>query len=581
MAVVRAALSFALVVLAAPLCAQISPGPLSRAHQALDGTIQCAKCHGEHKEMMTSLCLDCHKEIGWLVTRNRGYHFQVRNQPCSTCHPEHAGRDFQLINWPEQSPERFDHALTGWPLDGAHQTTKCDGCHKPAFRRAAAAALSPRRGPEWGWVGLERDCLTCHEDVHRGRLGSDCAKCHSTQSFRTISRATFDHDRTRYPLRGRHAQVKCEKCHDFSAGKAVSNPPFAHCTDCHSDAHAGTATLAKRVVDCDACHSVDGWQPSTYTLAQHELAPYPLRGRHRQVRCEACHVTAPAGVPPTRLGSAGVWLRPIAVECRSCHGDDHGGQLASRPDHGACAACHTVNGWTPSTFTAAEHAPLRLRLEGRHAAIPCQACHGPVRPGLPAPAAQAALGKAGVALVLREVTCAACHVDPHGGRYPKCADCHDVRSFRPTAIDLTAHERFKFPLEGAHRAVSCIGCHASMQHPPARSSLVLALWTSPPVTFAAPPGGCRGCHENPHGTQFATRRDSGACDACHGVETFRPATRFDHERDATFSLKGAHAHVACADCHRATSGAGQRVVIYTPVAGKCEACHDTSARRKT
>jgi hypothetical protein len=58
------------------------------------------------------------------------------------------------------------------------------------------------------------------------------------------------------------------------------------------------------------------------------------------------------------------------------------------------------------------------------------------------------------------------------------------------------------------------------------------------------------------------------------VDTFRPATRFDHDHDATFSLKGAHAGVPCNQCHPTSRDAnGKSVVIYRPVSGKCEACH--------
>src|SRR4029077_3611670 len=135
-------------------------------------------------------------------------------------------------------------------------------------------------GPDWGWVGLERRCASCHEDVHHGRLGTSCDRCHVTVNWKTISKSSFDHDKTKYPLRGRHVEVACDKCHDFSGTKVTFSPRFANCTDCHKDDHAGTATLASRLVDCTACHVVDGWQPSTYTVAQHRLAKYPLEGRH-------------------------------------------------------------------------------------------------------------------------------------------------------------------------------------------------------------------------------------------------------------------------------------------------------------
>src|SRR3989304_2390925 len=93
--------------------------------------------------------------------------------------------------------------------------------------------------------------------------------------------------------------------------------------------------------------------------------------------------------------SSGVWMRPVASQCRDCHADDHSGQLASRPDRGACAACHRVDGWKPSTYTVTQHASLRLRLEARHAETECSACHGPSRKNLPPLPGTKGLCKAG------------------------------------------------------------------------------------------------------------------------------------------------------------------------------------------
>jgi len=668
---VRATAGLAAVALvggafAARLDAQISPGPLAAPHQQLEGALRCVVCHEVgRKNDMNGRCLQCHKEIGWLVAGRRGLHARVQQQRCAACHPDHAGRAFALITWPDSGgAARFDHARAGWPLEGRHATAKCGDCHKPESRVSAAARLSARRGPEWGWVGLEPGCVTCHADAHRGALGNNCLTCHDvahwkpaprfdhartdypltgahervscaachlaprlqlasdrsgkpipqyrplahrecapchadphtgrlgnacndchvTTAFQTISRGKFDHDSTRYPLRGRHAAVACDKCHEFAAGgRVIRDPPFATCTGCHRDAHAGAATLAGRVVDCSACHAVAGWQPATFTVAQHRLTTYPLEGKHQQVECAACHVKNPPGVPAAALGPAQVWLRPVATACRACHSDDHGGQLASRPDSGACAACHTVAGWRPSTFTAAAHATLRLRLDGRHAEIPCRACHGPGRQGLTPLAAGTLMGKAGVAMRPPEVECVSCHVDPHAGREPRCLDCHDTRAFRPSRIDVAAHRRYRFPLDGAHAATSCVTCHRELQHPATAGSLVLARWTFPPMKFTTPAGaGCAaaGCHSNPHGGQFAGRPDRGACESCHGTDAFRPAARFDHDRDASFALKGAHANVPCDRCHKSDRGPGGKpVTVYRPVSGKCESCHGDGAKR--
>jgi hypothetical protein len=409
-----------------------------------------------------------------------------------------------------------------------------------------------------------------------------------TTGFRVIDRGNFNHDRTRYPLRGRHASVACTKCHDAPSLRG-RNPSFATCTACHADPHAGTATLAGAIVDCAACHSVSGFTPATYTVAQHRRAKFVLEGRHQNVACTACHVKRPPGVPAAQLGAAGILMRPVFGRCLDCHPDDHGGQLAGRSDFGDCVACHTATGWKPSTFTVAAHTTLRFRLEGRHAEIACAACHGPNRTGLPPLAGRAIVGKAGVAFRLAERDCVSCHVDPHQGRFAAggarpvsngCLGCHTVQSYRPSTIDVAQHARYAFTLEGAHRAVPCVGCHVELRHPPAKSSLVLVRWTGAPLLFTSSAKGCQGCHDTPHGDQFASRRDGGRCESCHDLDAFAPASRFNHDRDTKFSLRGGHANVPCGTCHPQTAGPGNtRMVRYRPVASRCESCHGEGVRR--
>jgi hypothetical protein len=564
-----------------------------------------------------------------------------------------------MVTWTEGDSTRFDHRRTGWALDGRHREVACLDCHTAKFRRSPAAVLAPQRDGR-GWVGLDRACATCHEDVHRGALAGDCLKCHDTRdwkpapgfdhdrtdypltgkhaatrcdachlsprvalrrtpanqpipvyrplphqecsdchrdphagglgascgschtttAFSAVTRGAFDHDRTRYPLRGKHVSVACDGCHDFRTARG-KRPPFATCGSCHTDAHAGTAALAGRPADCVACHDLNGFKPARFTVDDHRDTGYPLEGKHAAVTCSGCHRKDPVGVPRSRLGSAGVLLRPTADRCRDCHGDDHGAQLAAARD---CRDCHAVTGWTPSTFGAAAHARTRLPLDGRHRDITCAACHGPERPGLrPLPPA-AALGRARIALALAERDCADCHLDPHAGRFATggvrpapggCADCHDTRRFRPSTVSVGAHESYGFPLEGAHRAVPCVACHDDLDRPPVGSSLVAGSARDRRIDLTRPSRACVACHADPHDGQFAGRAPTaGGCERCHGVAAFRPAAGFDHDRDTPFALKGAHGKVACLACHTGRrSVAGRLVVVYAPLSSRCESCH--------
>jgi len=646
------ALGLAVPLLVPNAGAQISPGPLSRAHASLEGALSCAKCHGGGKESMTSRCLDCHREIRWLVDQNRGFHARTRKAECSSCHPDHAGREFALVNWPDGSAERFDHARAGWTLDGKHARVACAKCHTTELRVSPAASLGPKRTTA-GWVGLEKSCASCHQDVHKGtlkgscqschntsawspaptfdhsksrypltgkhvpvacskchvtsagaevklavaqftplphadcvschkdphagRLTGKCSSCHVTSSFSSVGGKSFSHDHTRYPLLGRHTSVSCKQCHVGYPAR-IDRPVFARCSSCHTDYHRGQATIAGAVVDCASCHSVSGFTPATFTVAQHARTRYPLVGKHTTVSCASCHSRR------NPQGAREVVMRPPSGRCETCHIEGaHGTQLAARGSAGACTSCHTPAGWKPSTFGVREHAALKFALTGRHAAADCGSCHAADRRFLPPLPPVRTLGSARVALHLTETTCDACHRDPHGGKYAaaapapaqgSCTSCHDTRAFHPSTVDAAAHARFAFALEGAHRAAPCVACHTTMQRASLGASLKLGPAPAKPVTFTLPGAGatCVTCHTSPHGTQFASRKDAGACQSCHDLRGWVPASRFVHDANGGFNLGAAHEKLACTRCHVA-SGDKSSVRKWRGVPRSCETCH--------
>jgi Cytochrome c7 and related cytochrome c len=647
------------------LAGQISPGPLARAHQELEGALKCTKCHAGRKEAMSANCQGCHRDIEWLVQRNEGYHGtrEVRTATCASCHPDHAGADFRLVKWPDGSLERFDHRRAGWPLELSHAKTECIDCHTIKFQHSPAARLGARKNADNALTGLETACASCHEDIHRGGLGTECTKCHdagkwtitpgfkhdttgyaltnkhtevkcdkchltpelatkrdagghpipvykpvphkscadchkdphagrlgpnctnchTTSSFKLIDKQNFEHDRTRFPLKGKHATVRCAGCHKDFSTQELKKPGFQTCGACHGDAHGGTATLAGKVADCAECHGLAGFTPATFTVERHRTTKYALEGKHQTVSCASCHRKETNPTLAARLGSSKVVIRPLFGRCLDCHTDLHGGQLTGRADKGECSACHKVAGWTPSGFDAAQHAKLRLPLEGRHREIDCRDCHGADRKALPPLPKTVTLGKAGFLFKGVEVDCQACHADPHHGRFAAqgarakttgCLTCHNTTAFRPSTADIATHKTYGFPLEGAHRATPCLACHAEMKAAPAkRSSLIAAGTVFPALAFSAKTA-CADCHETPHGNQFTARKDAGKCEACHGTDAFAPASRFDHNRDAAFSLKGAHEQVPCNRCHPTDTGsADPKRLVYRPVSGKCESCH--------
>jgi hypothetical protein len=655
------------VMAALPIFAQVSPGPLSQAHADLEGTTQCLSCHVSGASM-DERCTDCHLEIDFQVREGRGLHGQETKTDCVFCHPEHAGRDFELIKWEEGSPDRFDHRRTGWSLEGKHAVLRCEQCHKPEFQNGSVTQLLKRRSVTKSWLGLERDCLSCHrdyhqgtmkadclschvaegwkpasrfdhaetvfpltgkhvdtpcakchlvpgraelrnaqgeavprykpvafdecsachKDVHGGQLGPQCSTCHVTDGFKIVERGKFDHSKTLYALIGKHLAVECAECHDPQRAWG-QKPRHDTCDACHRDPHVGKATLAGRVVDCAECHDVNGFKPSTYTVAQHREANYPLEGRHQTVACDACHRKEPPVTSSASLGEARVLIRSAYEHCRDCHRDLHGGQLAGRQDQGACETCHHVENWKPSTFTVERHAETEFALAGRHAAIECAACHGPERPGLPPLPGPETLGEARVALTTIDQACRTCHYDPHDSRFEPqgvrpiaegCRGCHGARAFVPSSVDREVHGRFAYPLQGAHRAVPCALCHEELKKAPATVRLLRVDGPSRSLAFEAKHERCESCHTSPHQDQFSHRGDGGECGGCHLVEGWRPADRFDHEQDAEFSLKGGHQKVACERCHGMTPDSeGRPFVVYRPTKKECLDCHGRAAIR--
>jgi hypothetical protein len=591
--------------------AQISPGALARPHRALEGALQCLKCHPVgRKDAMDGACQDCHKEIAWLRAERRGLHGKETIGRCASCHPDHAGADFSLIAWNADSLRGFDHRRTGYRLEGAHTDLKCDACHKQANRVGQAARLAPAGAKPTWWIGLETSCSSCHEDSHRGRIKAPCTDCHTTEAWAPAPR--FDHATTDYPLTGKHQDVACRQCHTARSGTVKPGMSeldpgfpalrFPECSGCHRDPHQ-----ARLGAVCSDCHVTSGFAQRPAGGFDHSRTRYALEGRHATVACAACHGTGARRRNPgfescaschkdSHDSSATVaakvrdcaschtvnGFKPSSFgvqkheqgRCQDCHLESHAAQPARLQGVSGCGSCHRVTSWTTSSYSVELHKAAGLPLEGRHAAATCGACHSARRADLPPLTRTDSLGPARVLFKLGSVACASCHSDPHRSRYQEaCTACHTAQSFRPSTMDLASHAQRGFALDGAHRAVPCAACHESLTRPAGGAALLQARVQPAPMVLTTDKKTCAACHPTPHGDQFRQRAD-GRCEACHGEDGFKPASRFDHDRDAAFSLKGAHKTVACSQCHPTELVDGQAPrVRYRPVPTTCESCH--------
>ena len=516
------------LVLALLLADAFSPGPLSKAHQNLEGLSNCTKCHVQGGKLGEQQCLACHKELAPRIASHEGFHGKLADNErrCEKCHHEHRGRDFALVNFGNGGKKGFDHARTGFTLLGKHLALDCAKCHVK----------------EKTMLGAQTSCAACHFDEHRGQLGADCKACHDEKSFKPAP--GFSHARAAFPLQGKHAGVECLKCHAREQSQEKGHEVFsrfkpvqhAGCIDCHKDPHDGRLGNS-----CEKCHVVEGWQlvktaesAGSGERAFHEKTRYPLRGAHVDAACKGCHGEKPAVYKNLRFET-----------CNACHADAHFAQLS-----GDCSACHTVNGFRPARYELADH--RRWPLQGAHGAVACLLCH-PRELSL-ARAAQRPLRKTLVSLSRFHTPgdtqrCETCHEDAHQGQLkPKaCAECHAVEGFAPARFD---HAKARFPLEGAHAQAACALCHTAVK----------GVVRYRPLETA-----CASCHADQHAGQFAE-----ACTACHTAAAWKPVS-FEHAK--VFPLEGKHAQAECAACHRAVEAGGVKIARYRGVPRTCEGCH--------
>src|SRR5262249_30726685 len=153
-------------------------------------------------------------------------------------------------------------------------------------------------------------CTHCHQDVHKGTVGTECVRCHTTDAWKP---STFDrarHASTRFPLDGKHVDVRCANCH---AGGQLKDLPL-DCQGCHIDRHQG-----RFGEDCASCHKVTGFKPVT-NFDHVARTGFPLVGVHQQAKCEACHEGRVQDV---------IDRGPKPLVCASCHGLGHGEELGT------------------------------------------------------------------------------------------------------------------------------------------------------------------------------------------------------------------------------------------------------------
>jgi hypothetical protein len=377
-----------------------------------------------------------------------------------------------------------------------------------------------------------------------GPLTIPCENCHTSTSWAPIRAVPeFNHDTTKYPLRGLHQKVYCTECHL----KPVFTDVGKNCSDCHADIHR-----RQFGANCAACHTVLGWQVSVQSIKQH-FNRFPLLGAHAVVECQQCHKNAAAG---QFLG--------LSTACTSCHLTDF--QKTVNPNHVAakfsttCETCHTtLDTWLNARF---DHSTTGFLLTGGHASVPCASCH--INNNYNLTIAPTDCGNSGCHLTTWQQTTNPVH--PTAGAafaLANCTTCHTTASWLTATFD---HNSTGFPLTNGHANVACASCHINNNY-----SLTIA-----PIDC-----GNSGCHlttwqqtNNPVHSTAGPPFAAANCSTCHNTVSWTTAA-FNHNATG-FALTGTHMSptpTPCTACHVNNN--------YTLSSTDCYGCHQAAFQSTT
>ncbi len=549
--------------------------------------LKCSDCHGPKAQLLPKIpenevrykwtnlkvqkCLSCHQDF-----HKNDLSPKFKGGDCAKCHDQ---EDWKFTSFP--------HSVTGYTLRGKHQTIDCNKCH---IQSADKKTSDIKR---FVWKGLDKktQCKSCHEDYHRfanartkklGLLGK-CEVCHGESDWHKTK--DFDHNKdTRYPIDGKHLDLKCNECHYV---KDPSAPPKGKkylavgqyrwpelqsktCENCHKSPHVGEFSKAMLAKKCTECHVTDGWKATKQDKNfNHSQTRFALTGSHRTLRCDECHL----------VGGKKVYRFPSVDQkfCIDCHKNPHKEQFDDKFSGMECSKCHSTEKFVK--LLPFDHDQTRYKLREAHSKLDCNQCHTdtPNKFELRNLVNSNARDSAKVADIQHKFKfpdldakgCVACHADYHAGQLgPKCATCHSEKTWKNPKFDHDIDS--KFSLKGKHKSVKCVDCHS-----PIRGKFVdFAKERHPVIRYKPLASNCSDCHSDYHGGQL-----SKDCKSCHSEEGWKQ-THFDHDIDSKFSLKGKHAELKCDKCHQVVPdqfvkfhGEQKKLIRYKPIGAQCIDCH--------
>jgi hypothetical protein len=497
---------------------------------------------------------------------------------CDACHA--------FTTWKKEIT--FNHSIdTKYKLKEKHAELKCNDCHLVDKKKKIF---------QYQWPNLaSKDCLACHkDDFHRFsklniksyKMGdlNKCASCHNESKWKDIH--DFDHnEQTRYPIDGKHTDLKCEECHLIKKNKKNKMEPLPKvgiykwalfntktCEICHNSPHLKEFSKALLKKNCTDCHTTKNWFTiKDGTGFDHDKTRFALTGDHKEIRCSDCH--GPTGKQIFKFKSFDKEF------CIDCHNNVHKNQFNTKFENQKCSECHNTDKFTERL--SFDHKKTNYQLLGAHSKVKCEECHIPTSSKiiLKSPNADKKHFANGKNFQLglykfpqikdKEKECITCHSDYHKGQLDKnCKTCHNDEKWSETTFDHNKDSKYR--LVDKHTKVKCAKCHL-----PQPNQFVIFKNQKRPLIQYKPIGqACIDCHKDPHKGSFGRQ-----CQECHSERDWKITKNF-HKN---FSLTGVHYALECSECHkdgRKLSGLSQQCIschlkddVHNGTLPNCKECH--------
>ncbi|MFC2168132.1 hypothetical protein ACFLRW_04035 [Acidobacteriota bacterium] len=328
------------------------------------------------------------------------------------------------------------------------------------------------------------------------------------------------HDRTNFPLIGKHRTVECRECH---LNLVFEGTPSS-CEACHWERRQDDRYQLRLGSHCADCHTPHSWKNVQPNKWNHRAETgYRLQGIHRTLDCVDCHGDQD--------------FQSISLGCFDCHEEDY--RQTQEPDHSSagfptqCQICHYNNNrWEDADFS---HDFFILK--GQHLSANCSSCHLEGKfSGIP-------------------TDCYLCHStdfsateDPDHEKLGFPTDCVICHSSSAQTWDGARLNHDSFVLSGQHLLADCVDCHAD-------------------GIFSGRSSECVSCHLPDFQNTTEPDHESAGfptdCLACHrsSAESWEGA-QLNHD---SFVLSGQHLLADCVDCH--ADG------IFSGRSSECVSCH--------